>query len=67
VKLAGVRVHVEMAEPERIGRLRADYRWRGESDAAVDALIASRAADECEPVQKARANADFTVMAWTTA
>jgi uridine kinase len=67
VKLAGVRVHVEMPEPERIGRLRADYRWRGESDAAVDALIASRAADESEPVQKARANADFTVMAWTAA
>ena len=54
-KLAGVRVHVEMPETERIARLRADYRWRGESDAAVDALIASRAADECEPVQKAGA------------
>jgi histidinol-phosphate phosphatase family protein len=66
-KLAGVRVHVEMPETERIARLRADYRWRGESDAAVDALIASRAADECEPVQKAGAHADFTVMAWTTA
>ena len=65
VKLAGVRVHVEMQEAERIARLRADYRWRGESDAAVDALIASRAADECEPVQKAGADADFTVMAWT--
>jgi histidinol-phosphate phosphatase family protein len=67
VKLAGVRVHVEMPEAERIARLRADYRWRGESDAAVDALIASRAADECEPVQKAGAHADFTVMAWTAA
>jgi histidinol-phosphate phosphatase family protein len=67
VNLACVRVHVEMPEAERIGRLRADYRWRGESDAAVDALIASRAADECEPVHKARANADFTVTAWTTA
>ena len=67
VKLASLRVHVEMPEPERISRLRADYRWRGESDAAVDALIASRAADECEPVQKARANADFTVTAWTAA
>jgi len=67
VRLADVRVHVEMPEPERIGRLRADYRWRGESDAAVDALIASRAADESEPIQNARANADFTVMAWTTA
>jgi uridine kinase len=67
VKLAGLRVHVEMPEPERISRLRADYRWRGESDAAVDALIASRAADECEPVQKARSNADFTVTAWTAA
>lgn len=67
VKLAGVRVHVEMPEAERIARLRADYRWRGESDAAVDALIASRAADECEPVQKASTHADFTVMAWTAA
>jgi histidinol-phosphate phosphatase family protein len=66
-KLAGVRVHVEMPEAERIARLRADYRWRGETDAAVDALIASRAADECEPVQKAGAHADFTVMAWTAA
>ena len=67
LKLAGVRVHVEMPEAERIARLRADYRWRGESDAAVDALIASRAADECEPVQTAGAHADFTVMAWTAA
>jgi uridine kinase len=66
-KLAGVRVHVEMPEAERIARLRADYRWRGESDAAVDALIAARAADECELVQKAGAEADFTVMAWTAA
>jgi histidinol-phosphate phosphatase family protein len=67
VKLAHVRVHVEMPEVERIARLRADYRWRGESDAAVNALIASRAADESEPVQAARAHADFTVTAWTGA
>jgi uridine kinase len=67
VKLAGLRIHVEMPEAERIARLRADYRWRGESDAAVDELLASRAADECEPVQKAGTHADFTVMAWTAA
>jgi uridine kinase len=67
VKLANVRVHVEMPEAERIARLRADYRWRGDSDATVDALIASRAADESEPVQTARADADFTVTAWTGA
>jgi uridine kinase len=67
VKLAGVRVHVEMPEAERVIRLRADYRWRGESDAAVDALIASRTDDECAPVQNAGAHADFTVMAWTGA
>jgi len=67
VKLPGVRVHVEMAEPERLAYLRADYRWRGETDAAVDALIASRSVDESEPVQHARRNADFTVIAWTSA
>jgi hypothetical protein len=56
-----------MPEAERVIRLRADYRWRGESDAAVDALIASRTDDECAPVQNAGAHADFTVMAWTGA
>ena len=64
-KLADIRVHVEMAETERLAHVRADYRWRGDSDAAVDALIASRAADELEPVQNARTRADFTVTAWT--
>jgi hypothetical protein len=60
-------VHVEMPEAQRIARIRADYRWRGESDAAVEVLIASRAADESEPVQTARTHADFTVTAWTGA
>ena len=64
---AGVRVHVEMPEAERMARLRADYRWRGEADAAVEALIASRANDESAPVQDARARADFIVDAWTDA
>jgi uridine kinase len=64
---AGVRVHLEMPEAERVGRLRADYRWRGASDAAVDALVASRAKDETAPVLDARARADFIVDAWTAA
>ena len=67
MKLPAVRVHVEMPEPERIARLRADYRWRGGTDQAVDALLASRAVDESEPVQDARRHADFTVTAWTGA
>jgi uridine kinase len=62
---AGVRVHVEMPETARVARLRADYRWRGESDAAVDGLLASRAKDETAPVQEARARADFIIDAWT--
>jgi uridine kinase len=62
---AGLRVHLEMPEAERVARLRADYRWRGESEATVDALIGSRAKDEAAPVQDARARADFIVDAWT--
>jgi len=54
-----------MPEAERVERLRADYLWRGETAAAVDALIASRAKDESAPVQDARARADFIVDAWT--
>jgi histidinol-phosphate phosphatase family protein len=64
-KAAGVRVHVDMPEAERVARLRADYRWRGESEAVVDALIDSRAKDETAPVQDARARADFIIDAWT--
>jgi uridine kinase len=64
---AGVRVYLEMPEADRVARLRADYRWRGASDAAVDALVASRAKDETAPVQDARARADFIVDAWTAA
>jgi uridine kinase len=64
-QLADVRVHVEMPEAERVSRLRADYRWRAETDAAVEALLTSRAVDETRPVQEARAQADFVVAAWT--
>jgi uridine kinase len=64
---ANVRVHVEMPEPARIARLRADYRWRGEPDATVDALLASRLLDETAPVQLARSRADFVVDAWIDA
>jgi histidinol-phosphate phosphatase family protein len=64
---AGVRVYLEMPEADRVARLRADYRWRGASDAAVDALVASRAKDETAPVLDARARADFIVDAWTAA
>ena len=62
---AGVRVYLEMPEAERVGRLRADYRWRGASDAAIDALVASRAKDETAPVLDARARTDFIIEAWT--
>ena len=62
---AGVRVHLEMPEPERVERLRADYRWRGAADSAVDALVASRTKDETAPVLGARSRADFIVAAWT--
>jgi uridine kinase len=63
--LADVRVHVAMPEQARLSRLRADYRWRGETDAAVDALIASREVDESAGVKTAAARADFIVTAWT--
>jgi histidinol-phosphate phosphatase family protein len=67
VTLADVRVYMEMPETDRLSRLRADYRWRKASDDAVDALIASRAVDEREPVEAARSRADFVVPAWTAA
>ena len=67
VDAADVRVHVEMPETERVVRLRADYRWRGQTDAAVDALLASRQQDETGAVQLARTRADFVVDAWTGA
>lgn len=66
-QLADVRAHVEVPEADRLSRLRADYRWRGETDAAVEALLTSRAVDETRPVQEARARADFVVAAWTGA
>jgi uridine kinase len=65
--LADVRVHVEMPEAERVARVRADYRWRGMPDADIDALLASREADETGAVQEARARANFIVSAWTPA
>ena len=64
---AGVRVHVEMPEAERVSRLHADYRWRGVSDATVESLLASRAVDETAPVETAKARAEFIVSAWTPA
>lgn len=67
VRLAEIRVYLEMPEPERIAHLRADYRWRGETDAKVDALLASRARDESGPVQQSRTRATFVVPAWTDA
>ena len=63
--LADVRVHVAMPEQARLSRLRADYRWRGETDSAVNALIASREVDESAAVKTAAARADFIVTAWT--
>jgi uridine kinase len=65
--LAQVRVHVEAPEAQRIARLWNDYAWRGETEADVDRLIASRAADETETVNRARAAADFVVEAWDPA
>lgn len=67
VALADVPVHVEMPESARVSGLRADYRWRGTPDAAVDALLESRAIDESEPVNHAKARADFVISAWTAA
>lgn len=64
VRLAEVRVYVEMPEPERLSLLRADYRWRGESEGAVAALLASRAADEVPLVRQSRARATAVVPAW---
>jgi histidinol-phosphate phosphatase family protein len=63
----GVRVHLDMPEAARVAHVRTDYRWRGETDEAVDARLASRADDETAPVQAARARADFVVDAWMRA
>lgn len=66
-RAAGVRVHLDMPEAARVAQVRADYRWRGHTDEAVDILLASRADDESSPVQAARARADFVVSAWMRA
>jgi histidinol-phosphate phosphatase family protein len=63
--LPAVRVHMEMPEERRLAALRADYRWRGEPDDAVEALLVSRAGDETTPVQDGRRGADFIVTAGT--
>lgn len=65
--LPAVRVHVELPEDLRRAHLRADYRWRGETDARIDALIASRHADESGAVQAARASASFIIPSWVPA
>lgn len=67
VALADVRVHLEMPEADRLALLREDYRWRGTTDAAVDALVASRARDETPLVLGARGHADFVVQSWNPA
>jgi uridine kinase len=65
VQSTDVRVHMEMPETEREIRLRADYRWRGTSDAAGASLLG--ATEETALVEKAKARADFVVAAWTAA
>jgi histidinol-phosphate phosphatase family protein len=67
VNLADLRLHIEMPESRRLAHLRADYRWRGEPEADVDALVASRAVDESPLVQQAAARADFVIPAWADA
>lgn len=46
VSWARMRIYVDIPEAVRNTRLRADYQWRGLTADAVDALIASRDADE---------------------
>jgi hypothetical protein len=56
-----------MPEPQRLARLRADYRWRGATDARIDEVLASRALDETPAVNAAGQRADFVIQAWVPA
>ena len=67
VRPADIRLYVEVPESDRLSRLHADYRWHGTSDAAVESLLLSRAADETAPVEAAKTRADFIVPGWTAA
>jgi len=46
-----MRIYVDIPDDLRIRRLRADYQWRGMAPQSVDALIASRNADERPDIQ----------------
>jgi histidinol-phosphate phosphatase family protein len=60
-RAAQVCVYVEAPEDRRLERLRADYSWRGLAPHEVDALLASRAADEHGSVLASRVYANFIV------
>lgn len=65
VAASDIRIHVDVPEPQRVERLRADYQWRGDVADAVDAMLASRASDETPAVTRAAARAGFTIASWT--
>jgi histidinol-phosphate phosphatase family protein len=58
---AQARVYVQAPEDERLARLHADYAWRGVAREDVDALMASRAADEHGDVAASSARAEFII------
>jgi histidinol-phosphate phosphatase family protein len=58
-ELAGLRLHVVVAESERRRRFDADYRCRGRDEAAIAALYAARAIDETPAVDAAAVHADL--------
>lgn len=60
-ELADLRLHLDVAEPERRRRFEADYRCRGRADAAIAALFAARAIDETPEVAAAAIHADLRI------
>src|SRR5205814_7493263 len=59
--LAQVMVYLDLPESERLERLHADYAWRGVQGEALEAMLASRAADEHAAVEASRSFAGFIV------
>ena len=59
--LAQITVYLQVPEIERVARLKADYRWRGYSESAIDELLARRAIDETVAVIAAGKLADFLI------
>lgn len=67
VSWARMRIYVDIPDEIRNQRLRADYQWRGMAPEAVDALIASRNADERPAIQASMSYATHIIRPHTSA